>query len=292
MIKKIFIHTNEKQLIGAKVSQYSFEKKLTDKNIEVNFIKTSQYPFLIKKEGKLHLRKGIKSIWRNDLQNFTPLRFLAAELMNFEGRALVIDPDVFANVDASPLFEMDMRGKSILARKIRSNNSHYWASSVMLLDCAKLKHWKWQEDFQKLFTFERDYRSWMNLEYEDQSSIGELEKRWNDFDHLDNETCFLHTTSRITQPWKTGLPIDFSVSEKTKPKTLLSNISYKLGFKIDFSKPKDGHYLPHPDKSQEKFFYTLLKEAIDSGIISNNEINDAIKAKNVRPDSFDILKSV
>jgi len=292
MQKKILIQTNEKQFIGAKVAKYSFEKKLTDKSIEVSFIKTSEYPIFAKKEGKLHLRKGVKSRWKNDLQNFTPTRFLAAEIMNYEGRALVIDPDIFANVDATPLFEMDMQGKSILTRKINSNNTHYWASSAMLLDCQQLKHWKWQENFEQLFTYKRDYRSWMNLDYEDQTSIGELEKKWNDFDNLDEETCFLHTTSRLTQPWKSGLPIDFSVSEKKRPKDLLSRILYKLGLKTDSSKTKKGCYLPHPDKNIEKFFYTLLKETIDSGIISTKELKREIKAKNIRPDSFDILKLI
>ena len=41
---------------------------------------------------------------------------------------------------------------------------------VMLLDCAKLKHWKVAEDFDRLFKREREYKNWMNLGYEDKDN--------------------------------------------------------------------------------------------------------------------------
>ncbi len=292
MKKKIFIQANEKQFIGAKVAEYSFQKKMSDQSIEVELMMAENSPLLLSKSGQLHLRKGVKTKWKNDLQNFTTLRFMPPELMEYTGRALVVDPDVFALVDVAQLFEMDMNGKAILARKIYSDDADYWASSVMLLDCSKLTHWVWAKDFEKIFTYERDYRSWMNLDYEDQVAIGELDQKWNDYDHLDSETCMLHTTSRRTQPWKTGLPIDFSISEKKRPKGFFSQVLFQLGLKIDSNEPQQGLYLPHPDKNQEIFFYQLLKEAIDLKRISKREIEEAIKMKNVRPDSFEIMKTI
>ena len=38
-----------------------------------------------------------------DLQSFTPLRFMPPQLMGYEGRAIVIDPDVFAVGDVYEL---------------------------------------------------------------------------------------------------------------------------------------------------------------------------------------------
>ena len=47
---------------------------------------------------------GVKRNWRNDdLQSFTPLRFMPPELMGYQGRAVVVDPDVFAVGDVFEL---------------------------------------------------------------------------------------------------------------------------------------------------------------------------------------------
>ena len=54
----------------------------------------------------------MKRIWRNDdLQSFTPLRFLPPQLMGYQGRAVVIDPDIFATGDIWELLSRDMAGK-------------------------------------------------------------------------------------------------------------------------------------------------------------------------------------
>ena len=79
----------------------------------------------------------------------------------------------------------------------------------MLLDCAKLKHWRTEAQFDELFAFTRDYRTWIGLGYEDPDTIGAIEDGWNDFDHLGPETRLIHNTRRMTQPWKTGLHVDF-----------------------------------------------------------------------------------
>ena len=93
----------------------------------------------------------------------------------------------------------------------------YFASSVMLLDCAKLRHWRCEEQFNELFEFKRDYMDWVSLKLEPRETIGLLEKEWNDFDRLTAATKMLHNTRRITQPWKTGLPIDFEPPDAFKP---------------------------------------------------------------------------
>ena len=59
-----------------------------------------------------------------------------------EGRAIVVYPDVFAIGDINELFDRDMENKAIFAKPRPGYKGHanYVASSVMLLDCAKLKH--------------------------------------------------------------------------------------------------------------------------------------------------------
>ena len=58
------------------------------------------------------------------------------------------------------------------------------ATSVMLLDCAELTHWKCEEQFGELFTFRLDYIGLDFAETEARDSIGLLETEWNDFDRL------------------------------------------------------------------------------------------------------------
>ena len=69
-----------------------------------------------------------------------------------------------------------MQGKAIMCRQ---RGALHYASGVMLLDCAKLKHWKLATDFDALFTGKREYKKWMNLGYEEPASIGLIEAEWN-----------------------------------------------------------------------------------------------------------------
>src|SRR3546814_6359638 len=39
-------------------------------------------------------------------------------------------------------------------------------SSVMLLDCAKLTHWRCEAQFGEMFAMQRDYELWISLELE------------------------------------------------------------------------------------------------------------------------------
>ena len=101
----VFIHTNEKQIIGALVSKYSFERFASDpSSFEVKLVETGTYDYLKSHEGRLYLRDGLKRSWLyNDLQSFTVLRFTPPELMGYQGRSLVVDPDVFCISDINQL---------------------------------------------------------------------------------------------------------------------------------------------------------------------------------------------
>src|SRR5687768_9508067 len=168
MKSSIFIHTNEKQIVGAIVSQYSFQRFASKpRSFDVKLIKTEDYPYLKSHVGRPYLRDGLKRQWKyDDLQSFTVLRFLPPELKSYKGRALIVDPDVFCVSDVISLLERDMQGKAILARHRTGSKSIAWASSVMLLDNARLKHWRVEENFEEMFTFKRDYMDWISLRLE------------------------------------------------------------------------------------------------------------------------------
>ena len=50
-----------------------------------------------------------------------------------------------------------------------------------------------------------------------------------------------------------------------------------------------GHYKEHPDKSQEAFFFGLLKECIESGHVSEDLVRQEISKDHVRHDAFAVL---
>ena len=292
MDKCVFVHTNEKQWLGALVAEYSFRRNSRNPDaFEVRFIHTRDHPFLAAKEGQTFLRGGTTRIWRmDDLQSFTPLRFLPPKLMNWQGRAVVTDPDVFAVGDVNELLDRDMGGTAVMGRHRsgKDDKQYQVATSVLLMDCARLKHWDVERDFDQLFTREKDYKEWMVLAYEDPANIGYLEDFWNDFDRLDENTRLIHNPHRKTKPWKTGLPVDYTPADKFNDKPLLASLN-RLRARVFGEYGLLGHYKAHPDRKQEEFFFGLLKECIETGHISEDLVRDEIRSNHVRHDAFEVL---
>jgi hypothetical protein len=292
----VFIHVNHKQILGAHVGEQSIRRfSRHNEKFDVKFIETKDHDFMWLREGRYFLRNGVKRKWRmSDLQSFTPLRFMPPELMNYQGRAVVIDPDVFAVGDVWDLLTRDMEGKAIMCRQRSKKNRDIngpLASSVMLLDCAKLEHWKVEEQFNEMFTSQRDYKKWITLMYEDRSTIGLLENSWNDLDVLNKRTKLLHTTKRWTQPWKAGLPIDFVPADKFQHFPPVGWALY-LRRRIFGDYAFLGHYKSHPDKNQEDFFFGLLKECMENGAVTQEMVDDEMRHNHVRKDAVNLVQNV
>ncbi len=291
----VFIHTNHRQHIGAIVSQHSLKwnSRNSDK-FDAKIIHARDHPFLREKDGQPYLHGGARRIWRyEDLQSFTPLRFMPPQLMGYRGRAVVIDPDVFAVGDIWDLLGREMRDKAIMCR-LRSGSKGQegrMASSVMLLDCAKLTHWDCERQFAEMFAFKRDYADWISLRLEPRQSIGPIEDEWNDFDRLTPTTKLLHNTKRQTQPWKTGLPVDFVPAHKKikplKPATWLRPLRRTglLG-----QKDKLATYRSHPDPNQERYFFGLLGECLERGLIDEQTLRGEMRQNHVRHDALEVLE--
>jgi hypothetical protein len=208
------------------------------------------------------------------------------ELMGYQGRAVIMDPDIFAAGDIWELLDRDMQGKAIWARPRPDHNGNpdYIATSVMLLDCARLTHWNCQQQFDEMFSFKRDYMKWTQLAYEPRETIGALEPWWNDFDHLDANTRLLHNTKRRTQPWKTGLPVDFTRRARIHGILPANWLTRALPI------PAITTYRRHPDPNQERFFFGLLRECLDKGIVDEARIRDEMRQNHVRHDALDLLR--
>ena len=136
----------------------------------------------------------------------------------------------------------------------------------------------------------------MSLYLEDPGSIGDLEEEWNSFDRLNEQTKLLHSTGRWTQPWKTGLPIDFTPKHPPKalpkkwgiiPRPWIANVKAFLAGKRYHPM---GFYQKHPDPRQEEFFFQLFNECIAEGVLTEAFIQSEIRKKHIRPDAMTVAR--
>ena len=289
----VFIHTNHKQMVGALVAQYALRRNSAHADrFDVRIIDTADYPFLAAREGQSYLRDGVHRTWLfDDLQSFTPLRFMPPELMGYQGRAVIIDPDIFAVGDVWELLSRDMQGKAILCRRRSGPKGlidNCLASSVMLLDCAKLTHWRCEESFNEMFEFKRDYMPWVCLKLEPRDTIGLLENEWNDFDRLTAGTKMVHNTRRMTQPWKTGLPVDWRPAERFR---LFPPLAWAMRARRHLFGEYGllGNYRRHPDRNQEHYFFGLLRECLERGVVSEEMLRQEMQHNHVRHDALEVL---
>ena len=51
-----------------------------------------------------------------------------------------------------------------------------------------------------------------------------------------------------------------------------------------------GRYAAHPDSSQERFFFGLLRECLDKGIIEEGLLREEMKRNHVRHDALKVIE--
>ena len=176
---KIFICTNDNQSIGAKVSKQSIIKRSSFTSEDITILNESDCHEIKKFFSLPYMRRGkMVDHKKNDMQSFTLLRFMIPELMSYSGRALVIDPDIFlVRNGLESLMDFPMEDFSIYARKGKKKGS--WGSSVMLLNCQQLQHWKLSNFIERMHSGLLDYDDLINLKIEDKK-IAVLRNKWND----------------------------------------------------------------------------------------------------------------
>lgn len=171
---------------------------------------------------------------------FSFYRFAIPEQCGYEGKAIYLDADMVTLGDIEELYNLDLSDRPALA-KVRDKTTMF--TSVMLLDCPRLKHWKVKEWVALINAGLTSYQGCMSggpsgMNFGD---FAVLPDYWNHFDHYDDTTKLIHYTHVPTQPWK-----------------------------------KPGH----PYRGA---FLNELNECLKDGTISEEDVKREIKAKHVYP---------
>jgi len=270
----IFVHTNDVQLLGAKVAAFSFSRALPrESSVKVSVLSTEIFSELLHFHGSVYFYKGREVTFDiNDIQSFTLMRLAIPEVMKYKAKSLVVDPDVFWVSSESPcqLFDYVDAG-----RPIACVHDQHWRTSVMVTNNQELRSWSMADTISALKNG-ADYKQLIELAHVDQSQINSLPPRFNCFDNLPASGKILHFTRRQTQPWRTGLPLREKYSKSLGVRTIKALLGR-------------NKHIPHPDPELERLFFKIAREALTAGYITRAEVLQAQSAELVRPDFLELL---
>jgi hypothetical protein len=51
-----------------------------------------------------------------------------------------------------------------------------------------------------------------------------------------------------------------------------------------------SEYEPHPDPNQERFFFSLLRECVDKGVVSESLLREEMARNHIRHDALQLLE--
>ena len=143
---------------------------------------------------------------------FSGYRWAIAEYCNFEGRALYTDCDMINFKDISELWNVDMQGKPLAARKGTRFGGHEFC--VTLIDCAKFKQFA-DVPVSRQRTLDNYHQRCIGHFSGNDELVHEFDARWNCLDgehYMIEDLWHLHWTNMATQPWRpgwfTGIPAE------------------------------------------------------------------------------------
>jgi lipopolysaccharide biosynthesis glycosyltransferase len=191
---RVFIGTEPNQYIAQKVLELSI-KESTKQDVEIQPV-TPQF----KRVGGT---------------NFGFARFMVPKLCNYEGKAIYCDADQLVLQDINKLVDtLDDKHSIGLVRQPEGyfggkTVAKHNQTSVMVLNCEKLKDWEPDEMFKPVIKNREPltegkihYRDFMKLDWMNQDEIQEIDPRWNHFNIVNPDTKLVHFSHVRSQPWK------------------------------------------------------------------------------------------
>ena len=151
----------------------------------------------------------------------------------------------------------------------------------MLLNCQQLQHWKLSNFVTQMHEGSLDYDNLINLKIE-QKNITFLENKWNEYDAIKKDTILLHTTEKITQPWRVGLKLNSAI------KPLFGIFPRAPIYRLFGKNLTIGR--EHPEKIVTSFFMKELANCLKNRIIGSDEIDRSIENNFLRSDIYQELE--
>lgn len=181
---RIFIGTEEMQWLAAEVLKFSILRR-TKAEVEFHELKDMNTGLQLK-----------------TYTGFSFNRWFIPETCHFEGKAIYLDADIVVLDDIEKFYNLPMNGNAVLCRPQPQHKSYF--TSVMLLDCSKLKHWDVHEWVVLINTGFLDYNHIMFMVDDTPPYVDftPMPDAWNHLDKFDENTKILHYTSVPHQPWK------------------------------------------------------------------------------------------
>ena len=196
---RVFVGTDDSQMVAAKVLEYSIRKYATR---PVELVPMLNVVAPTPKDPRNRARTG-----------FSFARLMIPRLAAFRGRAIYLDADMLVFGDISEIWELPMDGVRVHCSRQDEppaqwrDNPHFQPGrqmSVMLLDCARLD-WDIEVIVRGLdegrFTYEQ---LMFDLCIVPAREIGDaIPSTWNSLEHFEpGRTRLLHFTDMTMQPWR------------------------------------------------------------------------------------------
>lgn len=194
MTLTVYIGTEDDQLIPQKVLEYSICRHAR-RPVQVRSVK--------------------QEVARVGGTNFGFVRFCVPQMNGYQGKAIYLDADqlVFADIyeladllDEQATVALVNQPKGTFGNKLVGQHNQ---TSVMVLDCAKLRDWDPDTLFQHVVPNRTElqpgqihYRDFMMLSWFDQSKIQPIDPRWNHFNIVETDSKLTHFSYVRNQPWK------------------------------------------------------------------------------------------
>ena len=144
----------------------------------------------------------------------------------------------------------------------------------MLINANKV-NWKFEDICKKMFNKQIDYTKLINLSFDENLQVKKIKSDYNSIDIVNDETILLHTSNRITQPWKEGLKINFEVHNLRSRDYVKYYLRKIFNLKLNNDLISDK-FIKHPNDKVYTIVKNLFHEAIKENFIDNQEIEEAI----------------
>jgi hypothetical protein len=83
--------------------------------------------------------------------------------------------------------------------------------------------------------------------------------------------------------------VDFTPADKLRKHPALAKLN-QLRARIFGEYGLLGHYKPHPDPKQEQFFFGLVRECLEKGIVNESLVRDEMRQNHVRHDALQLVE--